>query len=92
MSYETLLVDARDGIASVTLNRPEVRNALNATLIRELEQALAELEADPAAMRRALGQGFNTATVRLTLHGESEVQRDSAANPGAEYRSADRSA
>ena len=49
MSYETLLVDARDGIASVTLNRPEVRNALNATLIRELEQALAELEADPAA-------------------------------------------
>ena len=49
MSYETLLVDAKDGIASVTLNRPEVRNALNATLIRELEQALAELEADPAA-------------------------------------------
>ena len=49
MSYETLLVDVKDGVASVTLNRPEVRNALNATLIRELEQALAALEADPAA-------------------------------------------
>ena len=49
MSYEALLVDVKDGIASVTLNRPEVRNALNATLIRELEEALAELEADPAA-------------------------------------------
>ena len=36
MSYETLLVDVQDGVASVTLNRPEVRNALNATLIREL--------------------------------------------------------
>ena len=49
MSYETLLVDVTDGVASVTLNRPEVRNALNATLIRELEQAFAALEADPAA-------------------------------------------
>ena len=49
MSYETLLVDVKDAVASVTLNRPEVRNALNATLIRELEQALAMLEADQAA-------------------------------------------
>ena len=49
MSYETLLVDTRDGVASVTLNRPEVRNALNAALISELEQVLVSLEADPAA-------------------------------------------
>ncbi len=49
MSYETLLVDVQDGVASVVLNRPDVRNALSATLIRELEQALAKLEADPAA-------------------------------------------
>jgi enoyl-CoA hydratase/carnithine racemase len=49
VSYETLLVDVKDAVASVTLNRPEVRNALNATLIRELEQALAALEADQAA-------------------------------------------
>ena len=49
MSYETLLVDVNDGVASVTLNRPEVRNALNATLIRELEQALSALEADQVA-------------------------------------------
>jgi len=49
VSYETLLVNVQDGVASVTLNRPDVRNALSATLIRELEQALAKLEADPAA-------------------------------------------
>jgi len=49
VSYETLLVDTRDGVASVTLNRPEVRNALNAALISELEQVLVSLEADPAA-------------------------------------------
>ena len=49
MSYETLLVHVNDAVATVTLNRPAVRNALNATLIRELEQALAALEADQAA-------------------------------------------
>jgi enoyl-CoA hydratase len=49
VSYEALLVNVKDGVGSVTLNRPEARNALNATLIRELEQALTELEIDPAA-------------------------------------------
>jgi enoyl-CoA hydratase/carnithine racemase len=49
MSYETLLTSLQDGVARVTLNRPEVRNALSQTLIRELEAALAASEADPAA-------------------------------------------
>jgi enoyl-CoA hydratase/carnithine racemase len=48
MSYETLLVDAQDGVGTLTVNRPEARNALNATVIRELEAALGRLEADPA--------------------------------------------
>jgi enoyl-CoA hydratase/carnithine racemase len=34
VTYETLLVDVADGVASVTLNRPDVRNALSATLLR----------------------------------------------------------
>lgn len=49
MSYETLLLEVTDGVASLTLNRPDVRNALSATLVRELEHALAALEADPGA-------------------------------------------
>jgi enoyl-CoA hydratase/carnithine racemase len=49
MSYETVLVDVRDGVATLTLNRPEARNALNPTLVGELGDALARLEADPAA-------------------------------------------
>jgi enoyl-CoA hydratase/carnithine racemase len=46
-TYETLLVAAADGVATVTLNRPEARNALNQTLIRELGDALEALDADP---------------------------------------------
>jgi len=46
VSYETLLVDVRDGVGTVTLNRPEARNALNQTVIRELGDALARLEGD----------------------------------------------
>lgn len=49
MSYETLLVEVSRGVATVTLNRPEVRNALNATMVKEIEAALAELERSPEA-------------------------------------------
>jgi enoyl-CoA hydratase/carnithine racemase len=49
VSYETLLVDVRDGVATLTLNRPEARNALNQTMIRELGDALARLEGDREA-------------------------------------------
>src|SRR5262245_2250956 len=40
MAYETLLYDAKDGIATITLNRPQVLNALNRKLLGELEHAL----------------------------------------------------
>ncbi len=49
MSYETLLTSLQDGVARVTLNRPEARNALSRTLVQELEAALAAYEADPDA-------------------------------------------
>lgn len=46
MSYETLLVEVRDKVALITLNRPQALNALNAQLVRELNQALDRLDAD----------------------------------------------
>jgi enoyl-CoA hydratase/carnithine racemase len=48
-AYETLLLDRQDGVATVTLNRPEARNALNQTLVRELGEALATLGRDAGA-------------------------------------------
>jgi enoyl-CoA hydratase/carnithine racemase len=49
MSEPVLLVEVAEGVARVTLNRPEVRNALNEALLRELESTLRRLEDDPAA-------------------------------------------
>lgn len=46
MAYETILVERREKIAIITLNRPKALNALSAQLMAELGQALDELEAD----------------------------------------------
>ena len=48
MSYENILVEIRDAVAVVTLNRPKVLNALNAATLKELGAAIGELSADPA--------------------------------------------
>jgi enoyl-CoA hydratase len=48
MAFETILVEKRDAVAIVTLNRPKQLNALNGTLISELKQALDGFDADPA--------------------------------------------
>jgi enoyl-CoA hydratase len=45
-SYQTIIVETRDRVGVITLNRPEALNALNATLIGELSQALDGFEAD----------------------------------------------
>src|SRR5437660_10084956 len=42
----TLLVEIHEGIARLTLNRPERRNALSRALLSELEAALARIAAD----------------------------------------------
>jgi enoyl-CoA hydratase/carnithine racemase len=49
MAYETLLTSVEGGVARITLNRPEARNALSRTLVAELGAALAAMEADPDA-------------------------------------------
>ncbi|HEX8073151.1 MAG TPA: enoyl-CoA hydratase-related protein [Pyrinomonadaceae bacterium] len=45
-TYETLLVERRDRVALVTINRPEKRNALNIKTREEGAAALEELRAD----------------------------------------------
>lgn len=48
MAYSTLLFDLADGIARVTVNRPDKLNALNATVISELDEAVTRIITDDA--------------------------------------------
>jgi enoyl-CoA hydratase len=46
MEYNTLLYEKTEGIATITLNRPEVLNALNQRLWLELQNALEDAQQD----------------------------------------------
>ncbi len=48
MTYQTLLLEIRDGIAFLTINRPDKLNALNDQVVAELHQAAAAIKADAA--------------------------------------------
>jgi len=48
MGYETIRYEVKDGIATLTLSRPDAYNALNMTLGRELFQAALEADEDRA--------------------------------------------
>jgi enoyl-CoA hydratase len=56
MSYSTLLLENRDGIALVTINRPDKLNALNHTVIRELGELVTQLIED-SSVRAAIVTG-----------------------------------
>src|SRR5436189_797847 len=47
MTYEDILYDARDGVAWITINRPEVRNAFRAKTVDELIAAFRAAWGDP---------------------------------------------
>ena len=48
MDFQNLKLETADGIATVTIDRPQSLNALNRDVVRELECALFELELDAA--------------------------------------------
>lgn len=47
MQFETLILEQRERVGLITLNRPQALNALNSQLIAELNLALDRLEQDP---------------------------------------------
>jgi enoyl-CoA hydratase len=47
MTYQTLLYEKKDGIGTVTINRPDKRNALNTAVYEELYDIFEDMEKDP---------------------------------------------
>lgn len=61
MAYETILCNVADGVATITLNRPDRLNALTHQMFDELQDALSKVESDPAQRAVVLtgaGRGF----------------------------------
>jgi enoyl-CoA hydratase/carnithine racemase len=89
VTYETILADVQDGVAILTLNRPERLNAWNAVLARELSAALDAAEADDgvrAVVLTGAGRAF-CAGADLEAGGDTfddtanEARRDGADAP-----------
>ncbi len=73
MSEPTVLTALDDGVARITLNRPEARNALSRAMLEALGEALARFEADPAARVIVLaGAGDRAFSAGADLRGVGE--------------------
>src|SRR5579883_2169132 len=61
MSYQTILFEVSEGIARLTLNRPERLNSFNTLMLSEVQDALAALQREASARVLVLtgaGRGF----------------------------------
>jgi enoyl-CoA hydratase/carnithine racemase len=62
MTYDSILVERDAPVATITMNRPEKRNALSSEMMRELNDALRTLSAEPevrAIVLAANGPAFS---------------------------------
>ncbi|MGF7162142.1 2-(1,2-epoxy-1,2-dihydrophenyl)acetyl-CoA isomerase [Rhodoligotrophos appendicifer] len=87
-AYEDLIVSVADGIARITVNRPNRLNALRNETGDELQAALRVIEADPSVRvlvltgaGRGFGAGYDLGTVRPDETLELEVVLEKHFNP-----------
>ena len=74
MSYEVIKVDRQDRVAVITLNRPEVLNALSYELVRELDEAIAEMADDDGVGAIVLtGTGERAFSAGADIHENREL-------------------
>jgi enoyl-CoA hydratase/carnithine racemase len=62
MKFDTIVVEKADHVGKITLNRPEVLNAMSTQLVEELTNALKDMEGDPGVrvvVLTATGRAFS---------------------------------
>lgn len=75
MPYEHILYTAENGIATITLNRPQTLNAFNDGMIREATEAFKQAERDAAVRCVVLtgaGRGFSSGQDLADTHSRGE--------------------
>ncbi|CAM02075.1 vanillin synthase /trans-feruloyl-CoA hydratase [Saccharopolyspora erythraea NRRL 2338] len=82
---DTVLVDFDDGIAWVTLNRPEKRNAMNPAMNDEMVRTLDALEADPRCRVMVLTGAGESFSAGMDLK-EYFREVDQTADPSVQIR------
>lgn len=88
MAYELILSERHDGVAVITLNRPEKLNALSFELTRELDEALTLFEADEAIKAVVLtGAGERAFSAGADIHELAGLSSEELARRG-EFRGA----
>ncbi len=86
MSYDVIKLDREDRVAVITLNRPEVLNALSLRLVRELDEAVTELERDDDVGAIVFtGAGERAFSAGADIHENRELS-DEDRDRGAEER------
>ena len=88
--FETILVDKKDWIGTITMNRPDRRNAMTTTMLLELARAFRQMGADPevrVVVLTGAGEAFSVgADIQefgkgLQAGGEVSVDRTSQSGP-----------
>ena len=76
--YRTLVVERRGAVGWLIFDRPDAGNAMDAVMMAELEQAWAELDADPAVrviVNSGTGRAFQTGVDVVQLSRNPEAMR-----------------
>ena len=89
LSYDNIIVEKAEGIGTITLNRPDVLNAISRGMYREIDEALTDMERD-AAVRAIVFTGMGErafsagADIKEAARIEADPARAASQSPGTD--------